>query len=255
MDTEVLVVTQLGEHGVRDGADAHLQAGSVFHEVGAVDTDLGLDLGRLGEMGRHQRGVVFHEEVDHAGGNHGVAPGAGNVLIDHGDDRFGAFDGGEGGIDRSTQRHIAVLVHGRDLDHSHVAGQHAAAIELLRLAQEDRNVVGPAGLHVLADVAAHEEGLVEEGALEALFRVGSHAFGVEVMDADIFQFAGLAAAAKCLDENLRGAGHAAQMDVVTALDDLDGFVSGDEFDILHICEYWIWFFYPTKLRIFVILRP
>jgi hypothetical protein len=54
------------------------------------------------------------------------------------------------------------------------------------------------------------------------------------MDADILQFAGLAAAAEGLDEDLGRTGHAAQVDVVTALDDLDGFVSGDEFDILHI---------------------
>ena len=234
VDTEVLVVTQLGEHGVRDGTDTHLQAGAVFHEVGAVDTDLGLDLGRLGEVGRHQRRIVFHEEVDHAGRDDGVTPGAWDVFVDHGDHRLCTFDSSQGRIDRSTQGDIPVFVDGRHLDHRHVAGQDTAAVELLRLAQEDGNVVGPAGLDILADIAAHEEGLVEERAIEAFLGVGRFPFGVEVMDADILEFAGLATTAEGLNEYLRGAGHAAQMNVVTALDDLDGLVGGDEFDILHI---------------------
>ena len=75
-----------------------------------------------------------------------------------------------------------MLVGEGHLDHGHVAGQHAAAVEPLGLAQEDGDVVGVSGLYVLAYIAAYEECLMEEDSLILGIGVGSGSLGVEVVD-------------------------------------------------------------------------
>lgn len=64
MDAEILVAAELSEHGVRNRADTHLQAGPVFDQRGAVFADRRLDFVGLREMSFLERRVVLHEQVD-----------------------------------------------------------------------------------------------------------------------------------------------------------------------------------------------
>lgn len=117
-----------------------------------------------------------------------------------------------------------MLVDGGNLYHRDVAGNRSATVEFLGLTQENGNIVSPAGLHVLADIASHEESLVEEDALVLFVRIGCGTFSVEVMDTYVFQFSVVSPAAESLNEDLRGACNAAEVDMVAALDNLDRFV-------------------------------
>jgi hypothetical protein len=56
---------------------------------------------------------------------------------------------------------------------------------------------------------------------------------VEVVDADILQFARGAAAGKRLSQNDRIGGNTAEMDMVATLDNLHGLVSRNKFDWFH----------------------
>ena len=224
VDTQILVTHQLRQHGVRNGADAHLQRGAVLDQFGAVAADAGLDLVGLGEVRLDERLVVLHEGVDLRHRDHRLTERTGHVLVDDGDHVVGHLDGAQRSVDRGAERYVAVLVRGRHLNHRHVAGYGSATVEALRLAQEDRNVVGIAALGILADVGAHEEGVELEDAVELLGSIGCRALGVEVVDMYVPEFAGTSAAAHGLDQTLRCRCHGAQMHVVAGLDDLDGFV-------------------------------
>ena len=94
------------------------------------------------------------------------------------------------------------------------------------------NVVCISCLNALANVCAHEECLVEENAGVFLVGVGCRALGVKVVDKHILQFTCVCTAAESLDENLRSAGHRAEMDVIAALYNLYGFVRADKLDFL-----------------------
>ena len=237
VDTEVLVVTELGQYGVGNGADTHLQGGSVLDQGGAVASDGCLDGRGLGEVSGLQLGVALHEGVDHRQGDDGVTPCAGYVLVDHCDDVLCAFDGGQGGVHGGTHGYVTVLVGEGYLDHGHVAGQYAAAVESLGLAQEDGDVVGIAGLYALAHIAAYEECLMEEDSLILGVGVGSGALGVEVVDPHVPEFACIASAAESVNEHLGGCGHTAEMNMVTGLHDLDGLVRTYKMDIfMHMVD-------------------
>ena len=108
-----------------------------------------------------------------------------------------------------------MLVRRTYLDHSHVASECSAAVKLLCLAEEYRDVVRISCLDALADIATHDACLVEEDAAEFRICVWGRSFGVEVVDAYILKFTCLASAAKRLDKNAWSAGNAAQMDVVS----------------------------------------
>lgn len=185
-------------------------------------------------MCRFERSVVLDELVNHGHRDDGVSPCSRNISVHYCDDGLRTLDGGKSGIHRSAERNVAVLVHRRYLNHGDVARKDTAAVELLCLAQKDWNVVGPTCLHVFADIAAYKESLMEESALKTLFGVRSRTFGMEVMDAYVFQFAGFSAAAESLNEHLRCAGNTAQMNVVTTFYAFYSFVSRNEFNILHI---------------------
>ena len=100
------------------------------------------------------------------------------------------------------------------LDHCHIAPQCAAAVELLSLAEEYRNVVGISALDAMTYIGPDEESLMEEYPIE--FRVGvwGGTFGVQMVYAHIFQFSCLSSAAQCLYQYLRSTRHTAQVDVV-----------------------------------------
>ena len=228
--------------GVRNGTDTHLKRGAVADEFGAVLADGRFDLVGLGELGLNERGVVLDEDVDLRHGDHGLSEGAGNVLVHDGDDAVGALHGGQRSVDRRTERHISVLVGRADLNHGDVAGYGAAAVELLGLAQEDRNVVGITALGYLAHVRTDEEGVELEDALELRIGIGSRTLGVEVVYMDVLQLSGFAALAHGVDQALRSGCYGAQVHVISRLDDLDGLFGRCEFDLrIHWCVFGVWF--------------
>ena len=108
-----------------------------------------------------------------------------------------------------------MLVRRTDLYHGHVARQGSAAVELLRFAQKYRNIVRISLLDALADIGPYEETLMEEYAFEFRVSIRSRPLGVEMMDFHVPEFSGFASAAHSVDQDLRGAGHAAQMYVVS----------------------------------------
>ena len=189
---------------VRNGSDAHLQRRAVLDQGCAVASDGRLDLIRLREFGLDQRGVVLHEQVDLRQRDHRLSESAGNILVHHGDHIVGTLHGGQRSVDRRTQRYITVLVGRADLNHRHIARNGSAAIQFLRFAQEDGNVVGIAALRHLADVRAHEERVELEHALEFGIGIGCRTLGVQVMDMHVLQFAGFAALAHRVDQTLGG---------------------------------------------------
>ena len=55
-----------------------------------------------------------------------------------------------------------------------------------------------------------------------------------MVEMEVFDFAGIGAAAKGLDQDMGDAGHAAQVDVVSGPDDPDGLVGADKTDFFHL---------------------
>ena len=100
----------------------------------------------------------------------------------------------EGGAERD----VAVPIHRRDLNHSHVAWEYLLSIKCLSLTKEDGNIVGPASLHIFAHIGTHEERLGEEHAVETFLSVGGVALSVEMMDTDVLQLAVFATATECV---------------------------------------------------------
>ena len=154
------------------------------------------------------------------------------MLVDHCDNCLGALDSCECSVYAGTQGYESVLVGRAHLNHCHVAGQSTATVQFLGLAQVHGNVVCISCLNTLAHVGAYEECLVEKDAGIFLVGVGCGTFCVKVVDKHILQFTCVCTAAESLDENLRSAGHRAEMDVIAALYDLDGFVRADKLDFL-----------------------
>ena len=192
--------------------------------------DSRLDFVGLREVGLFEGRVVLHEQVDVVDVDERVAERAGDMLVDHGDHRLSAFDGGQRRVDRCAERYIAVRVGRRDLNHRDVARKHTAAVELLRLAQKDGNVVGIARLRHLAHVPADEERVELENPLELGRGIGGRTLGMQVVYVNVLQLAVAAPLAHGLDQALRSAGHAAQMDVVMAFDRPDGLLGRDKMD-------------------------
>ena len=114
------------------------------------------------------------------------------------------------------------------MDHCNIAGQSAAAVQFLGLGEVYGNVICISGLNALAYVCPYKECLVEKDAGILLIRVGSGALCVKVVDKHILELTCICTAAESLDEHLRSAGHRAEMDMVAALYNLDGFVRADK---------------------------
>ena len=222
VDTQVLVVAQLGQYGVGNGTDTHLQRSTILNQGGTVLTNGGLHLVGSREVSLHQRRIVLAPDVDLLHRNHRLTKGTGNILVHYGNHIVGALHSGQRSINRRTKRYIAVLIGGRYLNHSHIAGNGTATIQTLRLAQEDGNVIGVARLGYLAHVTTHEERIQLEDALELRIGIGSRTLGVEVMDVYIFQLATLTTSAHSLNQTLRSRCYGAQVYVVTRLNDLNG---------------------------------
>ena len=66
---------------------------------------------------------------------------------------------------------------------------------------------------------------MEEGALESLFCIWRCTLCVKMVDAYVFEFTVFATLAKSFDEYLWSTRYTAEVDVVTAFDNLDGLFS------------------------------
>ena len=125
-----------------------------------------------------------------------------------------------------------MLVRRADLNHRHVASEGSAAVELLGLAQEYRNIVCISRLNTLAHIRSDEECLMEEDSVIFRVCIRSCTLGVEVMDAHILKFTSVAPLAKGFDEDSWCTCHTAQMDMVARLDNLDSLLGRNEFYFL-----------------------
>lgn len=94
----VLVVVKARQDGVRDGADAHLEACAVFDEFGTIASYGLLYLIGHGHVDGEQGRVVFHKIVDFADVDESVAMGARHVFVDDGDGELGTLHGSQRGI-------------------------------------------------------------------------------------------------------------------------------------------------------------
>ena len=195
-----------------------------------ADFDFGLV--RLGEQCLFERNVLLAEHVDFRHVNHRVAECTRNIFVDDGDYRVGALDCRNGRVGGSTERNVAVLVRSGYLHHRHVARKHARTVETLGLAEEYRNVVGVAALGYLADVAAHEERVELEDALELRVGIRRDALGVEVVDMHILELVVACALAHSLDKAFRCGRNGTEMHVVARLDNFDSLFRRRELDLI-----------------------
>ena len=214
MYSQVLVPVQLGRKGVGKASYPHLEAGSVLDEGGAVAADHyvgggGFRVG-LGEKGS----VVLNEEIEGVDG-YEVAVGEGYVGIDHGDLHPCRLDSRDGTVHGGAQRDHPVGVGRGDLDHRRAEPDAAGPVEPLRVRQVDWDVVGVPGVDVRPDIRADEESLLEEDSFEFRIRVRSVTLRVEVMEVQVLDLAGARPPYKGVDEYVRDAGYAAQVDVVS----------------------------------------
>ena len=217
--------------------DAHLEARSVFDERCAVAAYGALQVVRFGEVLLDERRVVLDEEVYLRGVDERIAERPRDMPVHDRDDRVGALHGRQRGVYRGAEGDVAVSVGSRDLYHGHVARQDAVPIEALRLAQEDRYVVGETLLGDVPDIPSHEERVELENPFHFGDGVEGLALGVEVMDMDVLQLPGLAPCRHRTDEYLRYAGDAAQVDVVTGFDDFHRLFGCRESDgMVHGCN-------------------
>ena len=155
------------QHRVRDLADAHLQRRAVLDEVGDVPADGPGLLAHLGPALRQlEHRPVDLDDVREAGDvDEGVARATRGIWrFTSGDDGPRALGRGLGALDADAVRAEAVLVRRRDVEKRHVHGQRRRVRDEPRdLGEEDRDEVGAALVHGLADVVPGEERPVAEG--------------------------------------------------------------------------------------------
>ena len=229
---------QLGGKGVRQGADAHLDAVSVLHEGRAVLADQHLRRRRLREVLGHQGRVILDQVVETADVDQ-VAVGVGNVRVDDGDTHLGRLDRRDRAVHGRAQGDIAVLVRTRDLDQRRTELDEALAVKFLAFAQVDRQVVGIAGIDVGPDIGTDEEALLEEDPLVPRLGVRGRSFRVEMMEVQVAYVPGVGTAAQGLDQDVRHAGDTAQMHMAMGRDVADGLIGGNEAEICHKSGYYL----------------
>ena len=203
MNTEVFVVTELCEYGVRNSTDTHLQCCTVLDKTCAEVTNLGLHLVWLCKVSLFEWLVVLYEDINLRRVNHCITPSTWYILVDNSDYCVSALNSCQSCIYRSTERNITVLVRGRNLNHSHITRYCARTIQLLSFAEENWNIVGKTCLSGLTNIATHEERVELEYALELCLCVWCRTFGVEVVDMHILQLSCTTTLAHSLNQTLR----------------------------------------------------
>jgi hypothetical protein len=107
-----------------------------------------------------------------------------------------------------------MLVRRTYLDHRDIASECSAAVKLLCLAEEYRDIVRVSGLDTLADVASDKESLMEEDAAELRIGIWSRSFRMEMVDAYILKFSCFTSSAEGFDKDTWSAGNAAEVDMI-----------------------------------------
>ena len=132
--------------------------------------------------------------------NEAVAIGARHVVVDLRDHVFGAFRGGQGGVDAYAEAAESVGIGRGDFDQGHVNGHGPALKQSLDFAQVNRGVVGAAVVDGVAHVGADKDGVVPEVPRHFRGDVGRAAHGHHVHDFHVVYFR--AAAHERLDQRL-----------------------------------------------------
>ena len=117
MDSQVAPVRELRQHRIRNLADAELQTGAVLDQFGAVAADDPLHLVRRLERHGFNRSVMGNDVVDPVQRNHRIPQRERDMAVHHRDHHPGAFDRRQRDIHRGSQRHPAVAVGTRNLNH------------------------------------------------------------------------------------------------------------------------------------------
>ena len=222
VQSEVLVVRERREHGVRNAAHADLERCAVGNELGDVAADAALDL--VGHAGRQfdQRFVHFDRGVDLRDVDQRVAVREGHGGIDLRDDGLGALHGRHGQVGRDAVGAVAVGIGPRDVEDRHVHGQQPAAEEPRDFAQERRDGLAVALCEPAADVVGHEEAVHEERILEFGLAVGgvAPAYGECRVERDVGELR--RAVGHRLHEHLGNRGAALDVNVVVRADQFHG---------------------------------
>ena len=173
MESEVFVIFQRSQHGIRDSADADLQRGAVGDHLGDVAPDAELGLGRHGRRNLDQRRIDLHGCGEARRVDDGIAVGEGHGTVDLCDDDPGALHGRNRQVGRDAERAVTFGIRGRNVDQCHVQWNRAVAEQPRDLAQEGRNRLSVSVGEPAADVVGDEEAVDEERFAEFGTAVGS----------------------------------------------------------------------------------
>jgi len=174
--------------------------------------------------------VVGDEEVDVRHVQEPVAVDARHLAVHLRDDQRGAPHGRRDDVHADAEVEEAVRVGERRLDEGDVHGDHPPPEQVGHLRQEDRGVVGKAGVHRCPRVVAHEEGVVAEVRLQALVGVGRDAQRPDLDDLGVEEGLGvrLEVVGQRVDEVLRLAAGRPDEDAVARADSAEHRLLGDE---------------------------
>ncbi len=224
--SEVVLFCQQGQKGAWDLANSGLDAASIRNKFGDVLCDAVADLIDFACVMLQHRPFAPHHAGNVINVDECVAEGAGHVGVDLGNDLFGNSAGSQSDINADPKRAVAMLVWGRDADHRYVDWHLSLQKEMGDLAEEDRDVVGSALVHVGSCVARHEEGFVPHAFAG---HVGCPAEGEEVNNLDLLQ---IVASAEGVGQNDRLATVGSDVDPVARFDQLDCFKCGRVLELL-----------------------
>ena len=128
MNSEILMISELGKDCIRNGTDTHLKTCSVVDERRTMLSYGNFHFIRLAEMCRLQWRVSLYKDIDHFHRDHCLAPCSRNILIYNRDDSLCTFDCSQSRVNRCSQRYITMLVGRTYLYHSDVARKRATSI-------------------------------------------------------------------------------------------------------------------------------
>ena len=115
MDAEIVLAAETREDGVGDRADAYLEARTILDERGDELADARLDVGRRRRSVLRKGAIRVRERRYLRERHHRVPERARHALVDLGEHSAGRDDRRQGGIDRRTERAMAVAVRWREL--------------------------------------------------------------------------------------------------------------------------------------------
>ncbi len=171
--------------------------------------------------------------MDAIGWNEAVAEGVGHMRIDHGDHDPGLFDGGHGRVHRRPQGDLPLFVGRTHLNQGHVARKVSVAVETLGFPQKHGNVIGVSLLRPGTDIGADKKGFELKNAFKRRIGVRRGTFRVQMMNADVANFARAAAPAQRPNQARGSVGGRADMDVIAGANSPYGFVRRDGFEVFY----------------------